>query len=233
VANQYNCLCLPWVSKSPARRLCVYTAYYPLLFVPIVALTANAMKGDDQKCLDAGMDDYMAKPIKRDKLAEVLTKYLSQLSSTLPPSVTDTVDIIKGEVDQLNKSICDTVSQSDEMIIDWAEVTDRMGNDGDLVAEIADAWLEDNPSTVASLAEAVKAKDAGEITSLAHKVKGSSATISANGLASAALPLETAGREGKLDNIDNLFDEVQKEFDKVQSFITQPDWVEVAKKQAN
>jgi PAS domain S-box-containing protein len=203
------------------------------MVTPIVALTATAMKGDDEKCFEVGCNDYMAKPIDRNKLFEILNKYLSPASGIQAPSVIDTIDTVKSDIDQLRRFICDTVSQNDEKIIDWQEIMDRMAGDEKLIEEIVEAWLVDNPSAVAALEEAVKTKDAKEISLLAHTIKGSAATISANGLAEAALPLEIAGKEGKLDNADILFMEVQKEFDKVQSFISQPDWIRSAKKQAD
>ncbi|MBW8034645.1 MAG: response regulator [Planctomycetes bacterium] len=83
---------------------------------PIIALTANAMKGDKKKCLEAGCDDYMAKPIDREKLFEMLGKYLSQASEDAIDTVAESIDAIKDEVDELNQSVTGAVTESDEVI---------------------------------------------------------------------------------------------------------------------
>ena len=198
---------------------------------PIFALTADAMQGDDQKCLDAGCDGYLTKPIDRERFFETLKKYLSVNSKEQEPSIIESVDCIHAEIDQLNKSIYNSISQSDEKIIDWPELVERVGGDEELAEEVANSWLVDTPTYIIALANATKAEDAKEIYLLAHTIKGSSATISANSLAKVVFSLELAGKEKKLENADEMFASVQKEFERVESFLSQSNWTEIVKQQ--
>ena len=106
-----------------------------------------------------------------------------------------------------------------------------MDNDEDFIRDVVEGWLADNLSSMAELVQAVKAKNAADINSLAHAMKGSAAVISAHALSQAALQLETAGRDGKLENAGFLLTDMQAEFDALVSFLSQPDWMEMAKVQ--
>ncbi len=199
--------------------------------MPIVALTADAMKGDDKKCLEAGCNDYMAKPIERKKLYEMLDKYLSPASKVADDSVVESIDAIEEEVDELNRSVSDAAIESNEVIIDWAVLVDRIGDDDEeFIKDVVGCWLEDNQNRVTALAKAVETADADEMHILAHTIKGSAATISADSLREAAYQLDTAVKEKKLENAQAIFAEIEKEFEKVKSYVSQPNWIQNAKK---
>jgi len=212
------------------------------LKTPIVALTANAMMGDDNKCIEAGCTDYLAKPINRKRLFKMLEKHLSPTSEEQAYSVAESVDSIKDTVDEL-AVICTGASHLDELlaesagtqdgrdVINWSELTSRMDNDDDSIREVVEAWQVDNPACMEALTKAVKAGHATDISSLAHKMNGSAAVISANSLVQTALTLEMAGREGQLGDSEVLLADVQREFGKVNSFLSQSNWIEIAKAQ--
>ena len=194
---------------------------------PIVALTANAMKGDDKKCFEVGSDDYLAKPIDRRELLKAIDKYLPSRSKDL----SERIDSAKAQVDDLSQFICETDSQNEKEILDWAKLANHTGNEASFIEDIVEAWLEESPAHIVALAEAIKAENAEEVSSLAHAIKGSAATISANYLAEAALQLEIAGREENLENAEAMFVDIQEEFEKVKSFLSQSNWVEIARQQ--
>jgi PAS domain S-box-containing protein len=204
---------------------------------PIVALTAHAMKGDEKKCIEAGCDGYLSKPVDRKKLLQVLSKYLP----TSDESVCGRIDSLKSEVDELC-AVCSGAesppAESDRQIehhrrkcvIDWDAVIAICGDEY-IVKEICAAFLEDGPNTIKSISEAIQAGSSEEIRLYAHKLKGSSANIGAKALSEKAHQLECAASEEQLAEVGPLFAEIQGEFEKVVSFLSKPDWIETAKQQ--
>ncbi|MFC1676926.1 ATP-binding protein [Planctomycetota bacterium] len=198
---------------------------------PIVALTAHAMKGDDKKCLDAGCNDYMAKPIDHQRLFEILKKYLSSPPKKSSRCVIEKIDSVKAQVDTLGQAVCDAEVQSCEGIIDWVELIKCFDYDQELVKEVTKAWLTDAPGQTTGLLEAIKTGNAKEISLLAHKIKGSAATIRATSLSQRASQLEALARQNDLTDAEAIFADIHRECEKILSFLRRSDWMEIAKKQ--
>ena len=207
---------------------------------PIVALTAYAMKGDDAKCIEAGCDDYMSKPIDPENLQQVLGKYVSPKGKDAGGQI----DSIKSQADELCRVVCDTGKQgepdsetlrswSEERVIDWADLADRCNNDEELVKEIVEVFFADNPARLGTLAEAINTAKAVEIHSLSHMLKGAAATIGAKPLSKAAYRLELVGKQGDMENADAFFADIKAEFEKLKSFVSGANWIEIAKQQSN
>jgi two-component system sensor histidine kinase/response regulator len=194
--------------------------------IPIVAVTANAMKGDDKKCLKAGCDDYLAKPINRKKLNEILGKFLQIVPQEQDSSVVEVIDAVKNEVDQLNNTISQNVANADTPVIDLQEFIQRMG--GDIDEEIINAIVEqcsaDCSSDIDKLKGAIKQSDPDRISTLAHTIKGAAANVSANQLSNAAKKLELASKNGELENAEPMLNEIEEEFNKLKSFISKQNW---------
>ena len=166
------------------------------LKTPVVALTANAMKGDDKKCLEVGCDDYLAKPIDRERLSGMLAKYLPTECATGDESIVKGIDTATPAVEKLTEICTGTdrrgVQPEDGLSpvnnpLNWSELTTRMDNDEEFIREVVEAWLVDNPATMAKLAQSVRSKNATDITSCAHAIKGSAALISVHALSEAAM----------------------------------------------
>jgi len=199
------------------------------LAIPIIALTANVMKSDVRECLAAGFDAHMPKPINRQKLFAMLQHYLSCASD----SAAGRIDAIKTQVDQLSELVSNGVSDekppSDapltktvDNIIDWQELQSR-GVDNDTLMEIFSCFLADSIKRIEQLVPAIDSANVEEIRSLAHALKGSSATVAATRLAEAACKLEFAGKEANLKDVEILFANVEQEFKKVKSVLSDPD----------
>ncbi|MBW7988754.1 MAG: response regulator [Planctomycetes bacterium] len=203
--------------------------------IPIVALTANAMKSDDKKCLAAGCDDYISKPIEKKKLLQVLSKYLSNKSEDLSRQI----DSVQSGVEQLNQ-LCSETSTADttpakpadeqygEFPVDF-EIIKEIYDDEEVLKETVKIFLEEAPKTTELLAEAITAKDSNNVKMYAHKLKGLARHVAARKLTDMLYDLETKGRKEELEGSEVLFADVRTEFDKLISFLSQPNWAESAK----
>jgi len=200
---------------------------------PIVALTANAMIGDGQKCIEAGCDDYLTKPIERRELRRIVAKYLPSKNDAL----SNTIDSAKSQVDELTYVCCDqTVQAAAEVegggeLIDFNRLLATLGNEAS-IREITPIYLADNEKYFAQLSEAVQSGDAMAVRSNAHAIKGASRNFRAKRLMDIAAQMERAGKEGNMEMAASILGELTTEYEKVMSFLSQPDWIEIAKHQA-
>jgi len=145
--------------------------------IPILAMTACAMKGDRERCLAAGMDDYLAKPIRPRQLLEAIHRLVPA------PSQPDT------ETE-------DGFPASD--LIDWQTALEREGGEKDLLRELADLALDEIVRLLAELHAAIATGDAARLQLAAHTLKGLMDTFAARQAFTAALHLEQLARAGLL-----------------------------------
>ena len=200
---------------------------------PIVALTANAMIGDGQKCIEAGCDDYLTKPIERRELRRIAAKYLSSKNEAL----SNTIESAKSQVDELTHVCCDRTAHAAAdakargELIDFNQLLATLGSEAS-IREITPIYLADNEKYFAQLTEAVQSGDAAAVRSNAHAIKGASRNFRAARLMDIAAQMERAGKEGNMEMAAAILGELKTEYEKVMSFLSQPDWIEIAKHQA-
>jgi PAS domain S-box-containing protein len=170
--------------------------------VPIIAMTAHAMKGDRESCFAAGMDDYVSKPIVPRLLAEVLEKWLDKVLQ--PPSR-----------DAAPKEI--RLAPVDPAVFDRPALLDRLMNDAGLVKEIIVSFLEDMPRQLQTLRGHIERRDAAAAGMQAHTMKGAAANMSSPALSTVAGRMEKAGRAGSLEEIADLLPELEGEFERLKA----------------
>jgi len=164
--------------------------------VPIIAMTAHAMAGDRERCLAAGMDDYVAKPIKVDDLFEAIEKLcrpaeVGKMAIPLKPGGREPIDT--------------------------ALALARVEGDVELLKGLAALFLKDLPEMLTNLRDAVMAGDAGAIERAAHKLKGSVGNFAAQPAFAAALKLEILGREDTLSEAKLAYAELETEINRLKS----------------
>jgi PAS domain S-box-containing protein len=177
----------------------------PQKHIPIVALTANAMSSDSDKCLAAGMSDYMAKPVDLSQLAEMLEKWIPQAGSHEPAPAA----IVEAEA---------------STVFDGESLLQRLMGDRELAGIVLNVFLGDAPLVLKRLCDALNDSDAGAARLHAHTLKGSAATVSADALRAVALQMETAAAEGRLDLCCELFARAAGEFDRFKMAVEGDGW---------
>ena len=154
--------------------------------ITIVAMTAHAMQGDREKCVQAGMNDYLTKPIELPALIAVLEKWLKP----------------KGEV---NYSVTSEpkekapLRKEEPAVFDRVAFMSRVMNDKDLARVVLDGFMGEIPDEITRLKRHIEAGDARLVEQQAHKIKGASATVGGEALRAVAWVLEQAGKAGDLD----------------------------------
>ncbi|MFZ0964868.1 MAG: response regulator [Terriglobia bacterium] len=164
--------------------------------LPIIAMTANAAEGDRERCLAAGMDGYIAKPIQIEDLAEVIEK----LGQSSPVA-----------------EVATTAKRGEKELIDTALALARAGGNVELLKEMVALFLKELPELLTNLRQAITAGNAHAIERAAHKLKGSVGNFSPHPAYEAARKLEVLGRDGSLSEAAPVYAELEKEIERLKS----------------
>ena len=174
--------------------------------IPIIAMTANALRGDREKALEAGMDDYLAKPVRPATLNTILERWVPP-EIGLPENDTSGVD---GSANGGNGRAL----AGDP--VDPAVVESLRGLGGeDILGELVEMFLRDTTPRLAALGEAVEAGDASTVEKVAHILKGSSGNMGARFMSELSASLQDAGASGDLSDAAGRVEQLEAEFARV------------------
>jgi HPt (histidine-containing phosphotransfer) domain-containing protein len=180
-------------------------------------MTAHAMKGDRERCLSAGMDGYISKPIKMKDLFETIEQVLKeQNAKSHKPKESPTEET----QEETNQETTDQIMEEKEtMNLDAA--LERVEGDGELLKEIADLFLEDYPAQLKQIREAIVKGDAKTVERAAHSIKGAVSNFAADAAYNAALDLEMMGRSGMLDQAEEAYRKLETEIQRLAAFLSE------------
>jgi HPt (histidine-containing phosphotransfer) domain-containing protein len=157
-------------------------------------MTAHAMKGDREKCLAAGMDDYIAKPITPTELYDALESAV--VGSSVPV-------VAEGE------------AGNEEAVVDVDALSARVEGDRELLAQMVELFLEECPRYLSAITEAVSRRDVKALEQAAHSMKSVVGNFAAQKALEAARELEAVARSGDLAGAEKAHHSLQQEIERL------------------
>ncbi len=175
---------------------------------PIVAMTALAMEGDRERCLEAGMDDYIAKPIKSKNIFDALLKYRSRRP---------------GE-DEAAPEEPDEIEVSDKPVLNPSQLLDVGGHDEELIRDLIDEFIKDAPVLLDILRDEIDAGDQNRIAIKAHQLNGMAANSGGERFLEMGLAIENTAREGAFEPNERKLSLLATELDRLKRALVETDW---------
>lgn len=188
--------------------------------IPIVAMTAYALKGDRERCLQAGMSGFVAKPVQKRLLREELTTQIGNTTADTDHN-TEEEDLPVSGPDPVASAGVTISKKDDEILFDADTLLDKLGGDKKSFQEMLSIFLEDSQRQINQLEKCIETRDAPAVRSQAHSFKGASGNIGAPGLHKIAARIEKAGKQGNLYMAGNEYTELEREYSRVRKTMSE------------
>ncbi len=177
---------------------------------PIIAMTANAMKGDRELCLEAGTDDYTPKPLRRKELLKMIQKWLKNAGQKEPvPS--DPGHEAKSQPSK---------GSPENAPMDYERAVDEFEGDEEFLIEVLGGFLDNVRDQVVTIRQAISDGEAETVRKEAHSIKGGAANLTAQGLSGIAFELEQIGQSERLEMGPKILQRLEEEFTRLEVYTT-------------
>ena len=168
----------------------------------IIAMTAHALEGERQRCLDAGMDDYLSKPVKLSELAEVLDRW-SHSSAQFPEMAQPAAIVSTDREDVIDLVVLESFREL------------QQEGEPDFLCELIELYLDDTTARLAELHAGLKQQDAPELERVAHRLRGSSGNLGIRQMQALCMEIEETLRNGEMDSVGMILTRLEAEFELV------------------
>ncbi|SHI64255.1 Signal transduction histidine kinase [Desulfatibacillum alkenivorans DSM 16219] len=213
------------------RKIRQFEALHKVKRTPIVALTAHAMTGDREKFIEAGMDDYLTKPLQRDALTKVIQNVMTSKKDS-EPAQTAQAEAQKDAAEKMEGPPAQQAAGAQEEQAPFVQPEEEtapplsmeaaleiMGGDQELLDDCLKTFMNDVDVSVGNIAASLKSQDAEALHAAAHKYKGTLKYICADIASDLAFQLETMGKNDELADAADILATLEAETQRIKEFI--------------
>ena len=179
--------------------------------VRIIAMTANAFQQDREKCLEAGMDDFIAKPVQPKDLSRIIARNRNTVPESASGKEADETDVRERVENPYSSGVQENI---DSPVFAEGEMQERFDGSRELIRTVIDSFTEEAPDTIDRMKHALAEEDADSLKELSHALKGSAANAGAERIREAALEMEKAAGKGEIDWIGGILDTMEDQLNR-------------------
>ncbi len=194
--------------------------------IPIIAMTAHALKGDRERCIEAGMDDYISKPVTPDTVMDAVLRWFRAEEPGEPDSEASVHEAPQeGKEPGAQSDSHEARRQEPELeVLNKKQALDVTGGNVKILNRLTSVFIENVPQEVEELAQAIESRQQDESRRLAHAIKGASATIGGMRVSAVAFKMEQAARDNEMELVDSLLPELRSEFALLKQALESAKW---------